>query len=952
MTDYFFAAYKPLGLKRYIMILVIAEKPSLGRDIAGALPGERSGGDGKRYIEKGNYIITWVFGHMLTLKEPEDFDADYKKWSVESLPIYFENWGQKIGEDSGNGRFESKAARVAMIGELLERSDSVIHAGDPDEEGQLLIDELLRWFNYKKPVMRLNTSDTTRGGLIKALGKMTDNRDSENEGWSAYARSVADMMVGVNMSRFFTCSNSGALLTVGRVQTPTLGLVVARDMLIEEHSKQVYYDIFIELDIKTDNGIKRVKAKYHLPQTKKDEPDELILDKAEAEKIVHSLCGRSFGNIVIERKTVKEDPPLPFNLVKLQSYCSSHFGYSPKDVMEITQSLRENHKAITYNRSDCRYLSEEHFKEAPKTMAQVVKNISYRPAALDMTIHSKCFNDKNITAHFAIIPTNNSVDISKLTERERKVYLAVCKYYMAQFLPKAVKERSKLSVQLENGCSLTASTSKIIEQGYLAIFKDIRKDEPTVLADIAPGTYSGTAAGGSVEEKETKPPARYTKATLNEDMTRIAKYVTDPRIKKLLEMKDADKKGENGSIGTSATRTSIIDGLVAKGYLSESGKKLISTPLGRELYRILPDEIKKADMTAEWWVIQEDIRSGAKPYSSLTENVLETIRHILKNTYPPVDQAVMTKTVTERFREVLGTCPLCGGNVIEGSRGFGCSNWKPPMSCKFVIWKNQDRGMFKNITITAAMVKKLLSGKSVRMKKLESNNGTRFEADMILETDKNAEFPVKLTFAPKEVLGKCPGCGGNVTESMKAFSCENNCGFIIWKKSDKGIFRKTTITAAMVKKWLAGNRNLCKRLAGKTDNLFSAEVSLKYDPQSSYGPVGFELHFPPDTETNMICPRCGGAITENERLFHCSSEGCNYVIYKKSQLTMLKNVRFDSELVKLLIEGKHVLIDNLLNKSGTEFKANIYLDDTEKSSYGPKIMIDFSKHDGVELTEK
>ena len=727
------------------MILVIAEKPSLGRDIADALQGtvtERN----SRFIRKGNYTVTWVFGHMLTLKEPEDYDIKYKKWSLEDLPIFFDNWELKIGQDTSRGRnYETKEQRVNLIGELLRESESVIHAGDPDEEGQLLIDELLRWFDYKKPVMRLNTGDTTKGGLTKALSHMTDNAQSVNEGWSAYARSVADLMIGVNMSRFFTCTNSGALLAVGRVQTPTLGLVVNRDLQIEGHVKSKYYDIFADLDLETADGVKNVTAKY-TRKKQKDSENKQITEISEAEEIKNSLAGKHFDNIMVETKTVNEDPPLPFNLVKLQSYCSSHFGYNPGEVMDITQSLRETHKAITYNRSDCQYLSEEHYKEAPKTLAQVIQNIKYKPKELDPTIHSKCFNDKNITAHFAIIPTNNNVDLEKLTERERNVYLAVCKYYMAQFLPKAVKEKTKLTADIDSDYMLAAYSTRVIKKGYLAIFKDAKTDEATVLSDIADGTYSGNVSAVRSEEKETKPPSRYTKATLNEDMTRIAKYVTDKEIKKLLLEKDKDKKGENGSIGTSATRSTIIDSLIKKGYLYEKGKKLVSSELGRELYRILPDEIKKADMTAKWWAIQEDIRSGEKSYTALTDNVLDTIKEILTEKYPLVNQTVMTKTVSSKFHKVLGTCPLCGGNIIEGTKGFGCSNWKEPTSCKFTIWKKQSKGPFSKVTISAAAVKKLLSGKSVHMKKLVKNNGELFEADVMLKTDANAQYPVQLVF--------------------------------------------------------------------------------------------------------------------------------------------------------------------------------------------------------------
>lgn len=824
------------------MILVIAEKPSLGRDIADALQGavtERN----NRFIRKGNYTVTWVFGHMLTLKEPEDYDIKYKKWSLDALPIFFEDWGLKIGQDTAIGRnYETKEQRVNLIGSLLEESESVIHAGDPDEEGQLLIDEILRWFDYKKPVMRLNTGDTTKGGLVKALSHMTDNRESVNEGWSAYARSVADLMIGVNMSRFFTCTNSGALLAVGRVQTPTLGLVVNRDLQIEGHVKSKYYDIFADIDVETTEGIKTVTAKYTRKKQKNGE-NKQIMEISEAEDIKSSLKGRRFSNIVVETKTVKEAPPLPFNLVKLQSYCSSHFGYNPEEVMDITQSLRETHKAITYNRSDCQYLSEEHFKEAPKTLAQVIQNIKYKPAELDTSIHSKCFNDNNITAHFAIIPTNNKVDISKLTERESNVYLAVCKYYIAQFLPKAVKEKTKLTVDIDNDYMLAAYSTRVIKKGYLAIFKDAKTEEATILSDISDGTYSGNLSDIKSEEKETKPPSRYTKAALNEDMTRIAKYVTDSEIKRMLLEKDKDKKGENGSIGTSATRSAIIDSLIEKGYMREEGKKIISTELGRELYRILPDEIKKADMTAKWWAIQEDIRSGCKSYTSLTNNVLDTINKILAETYPSVNQDVMTKTVTSKFHDIIGTCPFCGGNIIEGARGFGCSNWKEPISCKFTIWKNQSKGMFSKITITASMAKKLIAGKSVRMKKLVKNSGELFEADVELKTDKDALYPVQLVFAPPRSLGRCPKCGGEVIESTKAFACKNNCGFVIWKKSNKGMFRKTAITQTMVKKWLKGEKVRCGKLMGRNDMIFKADVTMKYNPDSRYSSPDFDIEF-------------------------------------------------------------------------------------------------------------
>lgn len=703
------------------MFLVIAEKPSLARDIASALPGTATKGDG--CVIKGDYIVTWLFGHMLELKAPDDYNDIYKKWDLSMLPIFFENWEQKVSSDS------EKAKKVKQIGEWLKQAKAVIHAGDPDEEGQLLVDEILRLYNYQGPVKRLDTGNTTTEALKKALRNMRDNKTCENAGWSAYARSVADLMVGVNLSRFFTCNNPGATLTVGRVQTPTLGLVVARDNLIENHIKSKYYNIFADIDVDS----KTITTKFNLPDESPYLDDGKITDASFAEKVKTTLVNRSYDNIVITKKKLMESPPLPFNLVKLQSFCGKHFGFSPAQVLSITQNLREKYKAITYNRSDCQYLSDEHFAEAPAVLARVMNNLGAN-VPVDTTIKSRCFNSANITAHFAIIPTDQAVDISKLTDAEVKVYKSICKYYLAQFMPKAEKEKTDLKIELKNGSYLSATSTRIVSPGYLQIMREnIAKGEVNDLSTIPEGTYSGNTIDVNINEEETKPPQRYTKSTLNEDMTRIAKYVDDPAIKQMLIDKDKDKKGENGSIGTSATRSMIIENLVSRGFLKEENKKLISTPLGRELCRILPQELVKPNMTGEWWVIQEEITNGTKQHSDLTSNVLDTIRHIISQTYPRVDGNIIK---SKNEANVIGTCPRCGGNVIETKLGFCCSNWKEPTSCKFNIYKKSKSPLFSKTTFTAATVKKFLQGKSVTMKKLySSKKDTTFEADVIMKDD-------------------------------------------------------------------------------------------------------------------------------------------------------------------------------------------------------------------------
>ncbi len=728
------------------MKLIIAEKPELGRAIAEAIPG--SARNEQSVIYKGDYAIVWAYGHLLTLKEPEDYDPAYKKWTLEALPIYFPDWGQKPNPQ-GNGHV-SKAERLRQIGGLLSKCECVIHAGDPDDEGQYLIDEILRWHHYEGQVWRINTNDTTPAALQRAMENLTDNRLSVNRGWSAHARSVADMLVGYNCSRYFTLKNPEALLTIGRVQTATLGLVVARDAAIEGHVRQVYYEVAAQLALAGE----QVEAKY---EPRKEDPaldDGRILDPAYAGEKADMLEGAQLHGVRVTQRSLTEQPPLPFNLTELQSYCSSRFGYDPTRVLNITQTLRDRHGAITYNRSDCQYLSEEQYKNAPATMEQVIANIHYRPRELDTKLHSRAFDDSRISAHTAIIPQNKAIDLDDLTEEERKVYLAICKYYMAQFLPPAEKTRTSLQAPLPDGASLKATSTVVDKPGYLTIFRGDKavsseEDNPSgPLSRVQPGTYDARVEGTRIDEKQTKPPARYTKASLGKDMTRIARYVEDPQVKKLLLEKDRDKEGENGSIGTVATRGPIIDKLVERGYFQETGKKLISTPLGRELYRILPDELKKSDMTATWWAIQEDIQEGTRPWTDLTDSVLEMVRRVVATEYPHIELEAVPAQYRRSSKgipakEILGTCPRCGGRVVESKLGFGCASYRS--GCRFVIWKKSKLPMMAQSSVGKTCVRTwlskpwtreedgtMVSAKGVIFKKLVSRKGSTFEAEIRL----------------------------------------------------------------------------------------------------------------------------------------------------------------------------------------------------------------------------
>lgn len=657
------------------MVLYLAEKKVLGEAIANALPGLAK--EQNNVIYKGENAIAWCSGHLLTLYDPEDYDRKYKEWNLSDLPIYFPDWKVKIPEEN--------RIRVEQIGALLKQADTVVNCGDTDEEGQLLVDEILRYFHYKGKVKRLDTANTTVEALKKALGRMKDNKDCENDGWSAYARMVSDKMFGINLSRFYSKSYN-ALLTVGRVQTPTLGMVVNRDRAIESHQKVYYYTLHASVSV---NG-KTLQMNYVPEKDHPDLTDGKFLSEGFLKEVMLSISGKQ-GRVAVKKEKVKVAAPLPFNLTELNTYCGRKWGYNPDKVMQITQTLRDDFSAITYNRSDCQYLSMDHHKEAPETVACVFSNLGIDSSkeSIDLKKVSKCFNDVNITAHFAIIPTATDVDINKMSFEQKNVYDIICRYYLIQFMPDCIKEKTNVSMPVElhgkKDGKLEMTTSVITQRGYYDFLGiNEKEDENRAACELAPGTYDGVIGRCGIKKNETKPPKRYTQSTLYADMTKISKYVDDPEIKKLLLAKDKDKKGENGSIGTSATRAEIIKKLIKKGYLEErkEGKKdteiIVSTEKGRRFYHLLPDSIKKADTTALWWVVQENIKNGSCGYQELPEKVLETVKKILANETVNAD----LKDVFAKQNKPLCKCPSCGDDILTGKFGAYCKG-----KCGFVISK-------------------------------------------------------------------------------------------------------------------------------------------------------------------------------------------------------------------------------------------------------------------------
>ena len=617
------------------MKLIIAEKPELARAIAEAIPGTKNKKDG--YIEVEEYCVTWAAGHLLKLYDPQDYDEKYKKWDLSDLPINFENWKKKI--------IDGKGKLVSNIKKLIKDADEVINAGDPDDEGQLLIDEIIQYLNYKGKVSRILINDNNTESIKKSFTKIESNEKYKSLGVAAEARSIADLLVGVNLTRFFTLyNNTGNVLSIGRVQTPTLAMVVNRDNEIKNHIKEKYYELFLNTNIDNND----ISLKY-----KQDKDTEKILDKSILENIISKLDNKS-GKLEVSKKVIEESTPLPFNLANLQIEANKKYGYSAQKTQDITQSLREKHKAITYNRSDCEYLSEEHFKEAPKLLPIVIKNLEVNiKVNYSEENKSRAFNNKNITAHHGIIPTLNG-DISSFNKEEKNIYELIAKRYVIQFMTKKKVEKTEGILNVEDNI-FKATSSKTLDKGYSVIYSEDKEesDEITGLSNIKEGIYNieTKKEDYKIEERESQPKKAYTEATLLKDMTSISKYVKDPKIKEILLKKDKDKKGESGSIGTPATRASIIEGLFKKGYLEYQGKNIKSTALAIEYLKTLPEELKAADMTALWYVIQEDIKDGKVGKEALIKYVLDDINRIISMDHKKIDNSFSTNKNPKDLKE-------------------------------------------------------------------------------------------------------------------------------------------------------------------------------------------------------------------------------------------------------------------------------------------------------------
>ena len=643
-------------------MLFIAEKPDVAKAIAKAIGTNFSTKDG--YMTDGKDTITWCFGHMMMFKDPEDYDEKYKFWKLEDLPFVFLPYQRK------NNPKTSKQLKV--IKDLVKQADTIVNAGDPDDEGQLLVDEILREVNNKKPVKRILINDNNTKVVQKSLANLEDNSKYEYMGYRAEARAVADQLFGYNLTRSYTIHHRAktgekATISIGRVQSAILGLVVRRDREHANHKKAFYYNVFGDFVI--DSTV--FSAKF-IPTEKQSTDDKnRLIDEKQANEIAQ-FCKDKQATIVSAETTEKTTPPpLPYNLIKLQQDCSKKFGLNPSKTLEITQSLREKHQLITYNRSDCQYLSDEQHLDAASVLQCISANLTNLTNAVqssDAKMKGRVFDSSKVSAHHAIIPSENVVDFSKLTKDEKNVYELIAVSYIAQFYPDYRYLQTKVIVDVD-GYQFAITSNIPTVQGWKVLFSgelDENQDEEVSTLDLRQLGQGdlGICSDAIVKKEATKPLPLYTMATLLADLTRVAKYIKDPQLAKTLRERDKDKEGENGGIGTPATRNSIIDTLFQRGFMVEDKKKIISTDIGQKLYDQLSDRIRFPDLTAIWTEHFDSIQNQA--------DVLKFIDFLMnEHIAPEVAQ------IKKSFQEITPVqadspkfpCPKCGRDMALRKKG-------------------------------------------------------------------------------------------------------------------------------------------------------------------------------------------------------------------------------------------------------------------------------------------
>jgi DNA topoisomerase-3 len=698
--------------------LIIAEKPSVGRDIAAALPGSFAKEEG--YLESDDQVVTWAVGHLVTLAEPEEYDARFKRWRMADLPIVPERFKLKP-------RDERSKKQLKVVHGLLKRDDVdlVINACDSGREGELIFAYCYETAKTDKPVERLWISSMTKAAIQDGFAKLRPSEQMAALERAARSRSEADWLVGMNATRAASIRLRAAFdgaVSLGRVQTPTLAIVARRELEIRSFVPEPYW--LVEADFEA-SGDRAYKGRYLGGK-------RVGLDDATA--IVRDCEGRPGTITKLEKKEETEQPQLLYDLTSLQRHANTLYGFAARRTLAAAQKLYEEHKAITYPRTNSRFLTSELIGEIKPTVALVGENAAYSRSAryvldLEKLPLGRVVNDAKVEDHHAIIPTRSEHAIEKMKEDERRIFDLVAKRFLAIFHPDAVFERTRVETTVESHVFRT-SGRVLLEAGWKSVYGE---EAPAPAEDDDSGGDQSLPAlteGESVDtrriealRKETQPPRRFSDASLLGAMETAGKDISDERLREA--MKDS-------GIGTPATRAAIIERLIDVGYIERDGRALHATEKGIQVITLLGEHpLTSPELTGNW-----EHRLGLIEHGEDSrEAFMSDIERFTTETVAELDKLKEVKIE----RANLGPCPVCGRDVIENRKGYSCWSKDDP-GCGFVIWKKKAG---KNLPVS---VVKELMGKGRTEKQVtgfRGRSGRTFRAKLRLEQNEEGKWRVE-----------------------------------------------------------------------------------------------------------------------------------------------------------------------------------------------------------------
>jgi len=673
--------------------LIVTEKPSVGRDIAKVL---KVSGKSDGYLHNDSYVISWAIGHLITLCDPEDYDAALKRWKIDALPII-------PGELRLKAIYKTKK-QLNVLSKWMKSSKitEIICATDAGREGELIFRYIYDFVGCKKPVKRLWISSMTDDAIKNGFASLRPSADFDDLYYSARCRSYADWLVGINASRAYSLTHN-AHLTIGRVQTPTLAIIVARQKEIDSFIPKDYWEV--HADFAAEIG--QYSGKWFSETNK----DGKIDTKEAADEIAKKVRGQEGVVKSAEREEKRQPPPLLYDLAELQRDCNRRYGLSAAKTLSIAQDLYEKHKLITYPRTDSRHLSKDiklnPIINALGSKAEYAEYVKYIHLLDKLPITSRIVDDSKVTDHHAIIPTEKKSQIN-LPENEKRVYELIARRFLSAFYPAHIRNITTVTTVVMNE-SFLSKGSEVLQMGWKELYSDDKSDEDEgILPPLVKGQISKAVKAGA-KAKKTQPPKPYTEATLLSAMENAGKTVENEEIAKQMK--------ENG-LGTAATRASIIERLLAVEYIVRKGKNLAPTEKAVQLIQILPAEITSAETTGRWEKGLSSISKGSMNPDRFMGSIEKFVRFLVDNAQSSPKDIVFAAekpgngkgAKKSRKSASLGKCPVCGGDVLENSKSFYCAGWKK--GCKFNIWKNSVKNY--NYEITSSDISNLLSGKAVK----------------------------------------------------------------------------------------------------------------------------------------------------------------------------------------------------------------------------------------------